>query len=904
MSWILSSINFDSYGVIVLKSDGVLNLPVLATEGTNWLDAAGLDYWQASQIYNERIITLQCLMAAEATEVKTGYEAFVDKLNVFYGQLLNKTWGNFATPYHTITNCIITGGISVNRETNYNEDLQIGTFTLTIKVKRDDNFVTIPVYDWNTFAIKAYLVTNNMTVNRTLQGDSFVNCTFDINTPPIFHIWDYVLINTNGANTEPYYFLYEPEMKKISTNKFTLPFRLEHGSILLKQAVFLNSAGEADFYMFANLDEIVDLIVTCGNRFIGATKFVKGGIATTTAKLHKFDCENCYDLLKRLASEYELEYIILWLPIGTLYEISVQAQIATTKAITLEYGKGNGLYELDRGAPNRSELVTTLYAYGSNKNLPMDYARGNRLQFAGNPLVKNVASYMGIEKAVIWEDIKPERKAAVQAYYQKLVADLTEAEKQVHPNGIFRITDNTIDFSLDKNYGDGTGVLLGGVTAKVTMQTGDCMGMTFEITQYDPVTFEIFLIQFRDEMGNLFPNATVRPRAIEEGHPVADIYSLIDIAQPTSYIATAETALQVAAQAYLDSFSVLKYPFHATLHPAFTDAMTGGKFEVGDRITVIDSDIGVSGLQRISEFVYDVYKRTYTLTLQENKILSYRERIKIVIDTVERTMGATGANDAEVMRSNQTTTKELKNNLLAPEDEMLQADDIVRSESIDPRMLAYDAGAPLFSITGAIVSTNYENVVDRVRIDAGTFIIHNWAANTLNRYDIDQLIAGSLPYDPTRTWIIPATTLNLATSAGYFLYLKIDISGISTAATLEANASHVEIKRYIRDEFLYFKLGYINAGTPRVASMLWGLFNWLESVGGVSKAVNITTLEGETLVTYPIPYASVDDFILPSPIIGVVEGGFASAIPYDVTETNFKINFGNIATFTLITYPI
>ena len=68
MSWQFGDIDFESYGVFVSKSTGVLDLPKLKTEGYDWLDEDGLDYWQEIPKYNDREIILNCWMLAEADD--------------------------------------------------------------------------------------------------------------------------------------------------------------------------------------------------------------------------------------------------------------------------------------------------------------------------------------------------------------------------------------------------------------------------------------------------------------------------------------------------------------------------------------------------------------------------------------------------------------------------------------------------------------------------------------------------------------------------------------------------------------------------------------------------------------------------------------------------------------------
>ena len=64
MSWKLDDIDFKDYGVGVIKSSGVLNMPRIVDASTDWLDRDGRDYWQEPEdvLYQSREIQLSCWM--------------------------------------------------------------------------------------------------------------------------------------------------------------------------------------------------------------------------------------------------------------------------------------------------------------------------------------------------------------------------------------------------------------------------------------------------------------------------------------------------------------------------------------------------------------------------------------------------------------------------------------------------------------------------------------------------------------------------------------------------------------------------------------------------------------------------------------------------------------------------
>ncbi len=797
MSWKLDDILFSDYYVRVSKSSGVVDMPEMHDHSHDWLDLDGKDYWEPlSEIkYKDREIVLNCWIKA------TSYEQFKTRLTAFYNALKSPDKRILTPPYGDPVECYLDKQILLERKAKYVQSLQVGVFVLRLTVPGDPDFLPILIKRWTgseTLEIVT-VYTNNLKVNKTLQGDIYATFSFESNQKLAIKYYDYVEVNSNGINKDIFHLATDPEFRKLSTNKYVYNLRMEHQSKWLESSQFLNDRSEADFYYFANMEEILDLIIDNHNRSWWSN-FSKGTVFSTERRNHKFSAEDCLSVLRRISKEYNLEHEFEYVSAGT-YKINIKEQVANDKAITLEYGKGNGLYELSREKIEAGDICTILFAYGAPKNLKPDYRGGiGRLSFDGNPLKNNESLTEGAgpqERTVYFNDIYPNRTATVTGYYQKLPDDLTVQEKQVWPEGIYKITDSSIDFDINS-------YLLGGLTAKIRMKTGDLAGYEFEIDQYDHDTKEIWLIPFKDERGELFPNETLTIG-------VGDEYTLVDIDQPSTYIAAAEAELAAAAQAYLDKHSVPRFPYRVVVDPAFMDANPGG-FEVGDRVTVVDTDYSINGLYRISNLIYDAFKQTYEFVLSDNAVLTHRQRMELRMQAFERAQEATRKDTAEAMRKEVETSNELRNRLLDPIDDKLNTDRNVRDESIDPRMLSYDAGTPQFSLRNALVETNVDGDEDKVKVNAGHLVMHNWAENTKDRYGIYKLKQLGLPYDPTRTWIIPEMNFTLPTKAGYWIYAKIDLTPLSTTCVLEVYEEHKEVKLLVDNNYLMYKLGYISAG--------------------------------------------------------------------------------------------
>lgn len=74
----------------------------------------------------------------------------------------------------------------------------------------------------------------------------------------------------------------------------------------------------------------------------------------------------CWDAMKKVHDDFDLNFIVR----GRVIIVGT-AGVFTSN--TFRYGKGNGLYEIERVADSDQQIVTRLRAYGSEQNLPQHY---------------------------------------------------------------------------------------------------------------------------------------------------------------------------------------------------------------------------------------------------------------------------------------------------------------------------------------------------------------------------------------------------------------------------------------------------------------------------------------------------------------------------------------------------
>lgn len=221
--------------------------------------------------------------------------------------------------------------------------------------------------------IKTIKPDDSSTQVRKAMGENQLNITFEMNEFVVFKINDYC--NVFGEKFQ----LFElPQVTKGSQYYFKYSMVLKNSFFVLHNYQYLfydntNQLRESDFSLMGNAETFVDLLISNANRV--GSGWVKGEVQSTVYKVLDFSKESCYNILARLAEEFETEFTI----IGKTIHL-IKKQNDTGKIFKV--GKLKGLYEITRTNIDSTSLITRLYAYGSERNLPPDYF-SNRIRFPG-----------------------------------------------------------------------------------------------------------------------------------------------------------------------------------------------------------------------------------------------------------------------------------------------------------------------------------------------------------------------------------------------------------------------------------------------------------------------------------------------------------------------------------------
>jgi hypothetical protein len=110
-------------------------------------------------------------------------------------------------------------------------------------------------------------------------------------------------------------------------------------------------------------DTFMDLLLANAAR-VGTWE--KGQVIPTGYKNLTFSRENCYSALQRLAEAFGTEFAIE----GRKMHLTKRAK---DTGYEFKQGQHKGLYDVTRVNIDQTSIVTRLYAYGAQKNLPPDY---------------------------------------------------------------------------------------------------------------------------------------------------------------------------------------------------------------------------------------------------------------------------------------------------------------------------------------------------------------------------------------------------------------------------------------------------------------------------------------------------------------------------------------------------
>ena len=264
----------------------------------------------------------------------------------------------------------------------------------------------------------------------------------------------------------------------------------------------------------AHLSIVVSNLRAIGFTFKGKEyQAIVDSTVDPVAKLVQYNNTNIIDALTKIAEAWECEW---WVDGDKIY----LGHLEHGEPVNLEMGK-----EISSMPRSRSQdiFATRLYAFGSSRNLPSDYRKGEtgavvegvvqkRLMLpAGTPyvdVIEGLEEEQVVEAVIIFEDIYPRVTGTITEVIPKEITDEDDSGEPITFT-VYRFKDANLTFK--KEY------ILPGQDLHVIFQTGPLSGMDFAL-EFNPERLpednpeaQVFEIVRNDTYGQTLPESPLIP---------------------------------------------------------------------------------------------------------------------------------------------------------------------------------------------------------------------------------------------------------------------------------------------------------------------------------------------------------------------------------------------------------
>lgn len=459
--------------------------------------------------------------------------------------------------------------------------------------------------------------------------------------------------------------------------------------------------------------------------------------------------QNCWNALSMVNTTYGLNFQIKGRRITVGGEQSVVDY-------TFEYGKGKGLYEIERVADTNTAVITKLRAFGSDRNLDYSYPKkpewadsvlGNTFVFSPLRLMlpsfkqdgktdyilaeESVIEEYGIREAsVIYDDIYPSITGATNSKGEAIDEIQAVGPIANEDASTFVVYLKDLGFDLEEH--------LTTVDAQISMKSGAMQGYTFNIAN-DGIerlangSYKITLGRITtdaSDTGNYnIPNKDWNMKA-------GDKFVLLGILMPQEYIREAEERLLARAKEYLEEYGKTNFSYNIGMHDKFL-MEHGSVYDdliEGAKLDVYDADLGIS--ERVT-----IQSLTITEDMEENILPQVKVTLnnKPSASTLDRIQG-------QIKELSDSTT----GNFSSQSELLQQYRKKLDKPFFDRVFVAMDANG------NEIASNDLFTPIAYVKVKS-----HMASAGGFTAYATDDVeiptIAEELPYDKSTIWYNPET---------------------------------------------------------------------------------------------------------------------------------------------------
>lgn len=651
-----------------------------------------------------------------------------------------------------------------------------------------------------------------------LLGDDLVNISIESPFPQQHEIGDWISVFGRIYTLNQL-----PRIRKSGVHKYAYDLTFEGVQYDLLRAFYdvtIETTGNTlqdvqGDALTGNLKRFATVLIANANR-VFPDKWKLGTCPDTASDktLTLGDGDNCLAVYQNLCKTFDVEANISVR--DGVRTIDFVKRVGTTHPFAFEFGKGKGLYALDRQNVDSSNIVTRLKVFGSADNITNKY-RANRLCLPGKSKAQSfieeataIQKYGIHEARKVFEDIKPTFNGRIS----ELVA-----------GSVLKFKDASM-FDLNALEADGrtTKYLVAGVSAKIHFNTGNLAGYEFDIHKYDHATRTFTLKKLTDDRGAVFPSAT----SVAFQFSVGDEYKILDVTLPEQYQTDAERRLQEQGNEYYrqNSQPKVKYGLSVSkeyLLKLFADGTTS-LFTPGDYINIKDESIGVDKAVRIQSLqrsLFDVYN--YTLTIADVAESNITTRVISDLLEIDKITTLHQLKDPTRAKANWRSSREVLDMVFDPEGDYYT--DKIKPNSIDTLALSVGAKSMQFALQNVVFDANYQGQKNVVKVSAGT----------LTHYTIE-----SSP----RTWIVAPAVVSLdEDNTPYYILARCSKSGES--ATIVFSKSTIRVEQ--EAGMYHFWIGVVNSVDETLQARSMSLTYGFSTINGrFIKTGRIESADGNT----------------------------------------------------------
>lgn len=653
-----------------------------------------------------------------------------------------------------------------------------------------------------------------------LFGDDVVNISVESPYPQRYELGDHFSVfgRTYKLNQLP-------KVRKSGEYKYTYDLTFEGVQYDLLRAFYdvtIETTGNTlqdvqGDALAGDLKRFATVLVSNANR-IFPSKWALGECPdnTETKTLTFSDGDNCLAVMQKLCSEYKVEASIT--EQNGVYTLSYHERVGQTLPYTFEFGKGKGLYALDRQNVDSSNVVTRLKVYGSTENISHKY-RADRLCLPNKSKAQSfieqaeaVQKYGIHEARKVFENIKPTFNGKVWGVLEDDVLKFIDIEM----------------FDLNEKQDDGvtTKYMIAGATPKIHFNTGNLAGYEFEVTNYDHGKRMFTLKKLTDDRKMDFPS----DKSSAFQFAVGDKYKILDITMPERYIDEAEKRLLTEATKYYEQNSQPKVKYELSVSKQYLQKLVGTNgaihniFSVGDYLNIKDDGVGVNKAVRIQSLqrnLLDVYD--YNLTIADAAESSITTRVISELVELDKITTTHKLKDPTRAKVNWQTSRDILNMVFDVEGDYYT--DKIKPNSIDTMALSVGAKSMQFGLQNVVFQPNYNGNKNVVQTSQGT----------LTHYTLEE---------QPRTWVLSASSTALDDDThAYYIYAKCNRTTNSGAVLYSRQAIKVDEDT----NHYHFWIGVLNAVDPTLQARSIALSYGFSTINGkFIKTGRIESADGST----------------------------------------------------------